>query len=104
MKESDWKIFKEIKSKAIDKFCASVLDDCLEKIDLENSSNHEKYLLIYKLFEDRDYEMSRLFDFHSRSKAALQLLAIREEGLADEKLIEKLSEEFQERTNPKKYE
>lgn len=80
------------------------LYDCLEKIDLENSSNYEKYLLIYKLFEDRNYEMRRLFDFNSRSKAALQLLAIREEGLADERLIKKLSEEFQERMNPKKYE
>ena len=104
MKESDWKVFKEIKSKAIDSFCACILDDCLEKADLENASNHEKYLLIYKLFKDRNYEMSRLFDFNSRSKAALQLLAIRQEGLADEKLIEKLSEEFQEKTNPKKYE
>ena len=104
MKESDWKVFKEIKSKALDKFCAAVLDECVEQIDLENATNHEKYLSIYKLIDDRNYEISRLFDFHSRSKAVLQLLAIREEGLADEKLVETLSEEFQKRTDPKKYE
>ena len=104
MKESDWKVFKEIKSKAIDKFCADALNEYREKMDVDGVSNHEKYLLNYKLVQDRNEEMIYLFDFHSRSKAAMQLLAIRSEGLADEKLIEELSDEFRKNTDPKKYE
>ncbi len=44
--------------------------------------------------------MSLLFDGHSRSKAWLQLLAIRGEMLADESLVAKLSEEFRNQTDP----
>jgi len=44
--------------------------------------------------------MQLLFDGHSRSKALIQLLAIRSAGLADEKLLNKLSAEFWEATDP----
>jgi len=46
--------------------------------------------------------MSLIFDGHSRSKATLQLLAIRGEGLADQELLKKLSKEFLEATDPKR--
>jgi len=44
--------------------------------------------------------MALLFDGHSRSKASLQLLAIRGEGLADETLLNKLSDDFHHETDP----
>ena len=47
--------------------------------------------------------MGLLFDGHSRSKASMQLIAIRGEALADESLIKDLSEEFREKTDPEKF-
>jgi hypothetical protein len=44
--------------------------------------------------------MQLLFDNHSRSKALIQLLAIRAEGLADDTLLSKLSDEFLKKTDP----
>jgi len=38
-------------------------------IDDESKHIHEKYLLNYKLVENRNKQMSLLFDGHSRSKA-----------------------------------
>jgi len=103
MKESDWKIFKEIKDRAIAKFCTSALNEFREAMDNEESHIHERYLLNYKLVENRDKKMALLFDGHSRSKAWLQLLAIRGEGIADEGLLAELSEEFREKTDPKRH-
>ena len=101
MKESDWKTFKKIKEYAIEKYCTTVLDEFRDVIDDEKEHPHDKYLLLYKLIKNRDKEMSLLFDYHSRSKAALQLIGIRAKGLANEDLLSKLSTEFLERTDPK---
>ena len=51
---------------------------------------------------ERDKELGKLFDDHSRSKAALQLLLIRKAGLADEELLQELSDEFSQATDPER--
>ena len=83
MKESDWKIFKQIKERAIEVFCGSALEEFEEVIKDEVEHVHNRYLLLYKLVQNSDKQMRLLFDEHGRSKAPLQLLAIRGEGLAD---------------------
>ena len=103
MKESDWKIFVELKEKAIEKFCTLALEESQEVISDQKEHVHNRYLLLYKLLQNRNKQMSALFDGHSRSKAWLQLLAIRGEGLADEALLSKLSDELCQDTDPKKH-
>ena len=103
MKESDWKIFKQIKENAIELFCGQALEEFEEVITNKNEHVHNRYLLLYKLVQNRDKQMQLLFDGNSRSKAPLQLLAIRGEGLADENLLSKLSEEFLESTDPQRH-
>lgn len=102
MKESDWKIFKEIKEKAIELFCSRALEEFNEVINDKEAKAYESYTLLYRLVENRDKHMALIFDDHSRSKARLQLLAIRGENLADENLLKKLSKEFLESTDPKR--
>ncbi len=100
MKESDWKIFKQIKDKAIDQFCRDALSTFSEITTDEDKSAHERYLQLYDTVDKTNRKMSSLFDDHSRSKAALQLLVIRREGLADAVLVAKLSDDFKESTDP----
>lgn len=102
MKESDWKIFKQIKERAIELFCGRALAEFEEVINDKEAQVHNRYLLLYKLVHNRDKQMQLLFDDHSRSKAPLQLLAIRGEGLADEALLSKLSDELLQATDPKR--
>jgi hypothetical protein len=47
--------------------------------------------------------MALLFDGHSRSKAWLQLIFMRREGLGDEALLAQLSDEFNRETDPNKH-
>jgi hypothetical protein len=100
MKESDWKQFKVIKEKAIERFCTFVLEEFEEVIANREEHPHNRYLLLYKLVENRDKEMSLIFDGHSRSRAAIQLTVIRAKGLVEESLLDGLSEDFLTQTDP----
>lgn len=102
MKESDWKIFKQVKEDAIEKFCDMALSEYQDIIKTKKEKSQETYTFLYRLVINRDKQMALLFDGHSRSNAPLQLLAIRGEGLADETLLNKLSEEFLQETDPTK--
>jgi hypothetical protein len=103
IKESDWKIFKKIKEQAVTLYCEKCLSEYSEIISNSSKSAHEKYLYLYRTVEKNDKKMDFIFgDNTSRSKALLQLLAIRGEGLANEELVSQLSPEFQERSNPER--
>jgi hypothetical protein len=98
MKESDWKLFTQIKKQALDEFCLRCFAEFQKAMDDKSIDIHSRYLLNYKLVRSRDKKMSVFFDGHSRSNAWLQLLAIRGAGLADEVLISQLPDEFQKQT------
>jgi len=101
MKESDWKIFKQIKQRAIEKYCEHALQEFSEIINDDKEHVHNRFLLIHGLAKNRAKEMGLIFDYDSRSKAPVQLMLIRREGLADSQLLNNLSDDFLQETNPK---
>jgi hypothetical protein len=68
MKESNWKVFNELKYKAIEKYCTLVLGESQDVILDQKNHVHNRYLLLYKLLQNRNKQMAILFDGHSRSK------------------------------------
>jgi len=104
MKESDWKIFKQIKEKALDTFCRNSLKEFGSVINNDSETAHKRYLSLYEIVHDNDKELGLVFDGHSRSKAQMQLTAMRVREIADENLVKKLSSELQESTDPKRFE
>ena len=100
MKESDWKQFKVIKEKAIERFCSFVLKEFQEAISDPEEHPHNRYLLLCGLVQNRDKEMSLIFDGNSRSRAAIQLMVIRAKGLVEESLLAGLSDDFLAQTDP----
>jgi len=103
MKESDWKVFTALKEKALEKYCTLALEESQEVISDNNKHAHKKYLFLYELLQNSNKKLALLFDGHSRSKAWIQLIAIRSEGLADEALLSKLSDEMLEKSDPEKH-
>lgn len=102
--ESDWKKFKKIKEEALERFCETVLNDVSEGLSSkENPTNHGKYLYLYRLIENYDKQIALLFNDHSRSKASIQLMMLRDEGLVNDRDLLSLSDAFREQTNPEKY-
>lgn len=101
MKESDWKKFKRIKDEALERFCADAMADFVAAIEKEDMSNHGRYLYLFKLVQNADKRLGLLFDGHSRSKAQLQLMLIRSEGLVEDHQLAGLSAELLKATEPK---
>ena len=101
IKESDWKIFKKAKERALERFCADAMNDFEEAIGKEDLSNHARYLYLYKLVENADKRLGLLFDGHSKSKAIVQLTLIRSEGLVEDHELEGMTHELLVSTAPK---
>jgi hypothetical protein len=98
--ESDWKKFKSLKEAALERFCAQVLADSGRIIEQTGASSHSRYLSLYKAIQDADRTLAWLFDDHSRSKATIQLMMLRNEGLVQDNELEGLSEQFRKATEP----
>ena len=93
--EADWKHFKQVKADALDKCCQQVLDDVRKGIEDPELSNHAKYLYLYKLIDNSDKRIANIFDYNARSKAMLQLVLMKSDGLLEAKQISGFSDELQ---------
>jgi len=100
MKESDWKKFKKIKEQALERFCADAMADFEEAIHQKDVSYHGRYLYLYKLVQNADKRLGLLFDAHSRSKAQIQLIFLRREGLVENQELEGMSADLLKATDP----
>ena len=81
--ESDWKLFRELREIALDRFCKRALEE-LERLRLNASrTHHERYLDIFRLLQDRDEQLAHAFNDPRRSRMIIQLAAIRAHGLLE---------------------
>ena len=89
IKESDWKVLRRVHPLAVERFCERVLGE-VERLARDSAQSlHERYLQIYKLMEQRDREMARLFNDPKRSRALTMMVHMRAEGLmTDEEFAE----------------
>ncbi len=82
--ESDWKLFRQLRSVALERFCQRVLSE-IEQLAADNTkSNHDRYLAIYKLMMRRDKELATAFNDLRRSTALFQLVQIQSHDLLTE--------------------
>jgi len=79
--ESDWKVFRELREFALDRFYRGVL----EELDLlrgdDSQSHHKRYSAIFRMLQKRDDELAHAFDNPRRSQMILQLGAMYSRGL-----------------------
>jgi hypothetical protein len=95
IRESDWKIFRQLHKVALERFCQRVLDESERLHGDTTLSAHERYIAIYRLFDKRDKEVARLFNDLRRSTALWQLAAIKAHGLLTDDEFASFSEEAQ---------
>lgn len=96
MKESDWKLLREMKPVLLERLCERILGECREATVEEGKSAHERYLALFKLVRDRDDDVAACFDDHRRSTAVMKLVAIHRRGLLEPEELARFSEETQE--------
>ena len=81
IKESDWKVLRQLHPLALERFCERVLAE-IERVNNDSTlSFHRRYLDIFEVVERRNREMARIFDDLKRSKALTMLTQMRANGL-----------------------
>lgn len=93
--KSDWKIFKRVRDKALDRFCRKVLEECESICRNEAKSAHERYGTLYGHMQDRNKEMANAFDDFRRSTAVLCLMLMHKYDLLTDEEIREFSDDVQ---------
>ena len=97
IKESDWRIFKELLEIAQERFCQRSLSDIVRIIDTTTNTSYERLCEIYDLLRDRNKEIAQSLSELRRSNAIYQLLAMKRLELVTEEEFARFSEETQNR-------
>jgi len=93
IKESDWRIFKELRTVALDRFCRRVLEE-VERLNADSAKTyHQRYLAIYRYTRESDKDLALAFNDMRRSTAMLQLARIQHHDLLTAEEFSRFSEE-----------
>ena len=93
IKEPDWKLLRRVHPLALERFCERVLAE-IDRVSRDGAaSRHARYLQIFRIPQQRDREMARLFDNPRRSHALTMLAQIRSQGLLTQDEFSSLSPE-----------
>jgi len=92
--ERDWKELRALHPIALDRFCKRVLAEIVGAASDTSRGNHERYLAICKLIEDRDRQVQHAFDDMRRSTAVMQLGHICVLGLVTEDEFARFSDDM----------
>ena len=79
--ESDWKVFRELREVALQRFCNRILEELLSVIRDDSGNAHERYLAVFRRIQERDEQLARAFNDPRRSRMLIQLAAIQALGL-----------------------
>jgi hypothetical protein len=93
IKESDWKVLRQLHTEALERFCKQVLLEIARINSDRAKSFHQKYLDIYAVLRRRDKEIAQTFDNLRRSRAFMQLASIKARGLLTEDEMLRFSQE-----------
>src|SRR5690625_163086 len=89
MPEADWKKFKKVRLKALERLSQRILDESRNICAEKSLTAHERYGKLYDLIQERDKEMARAFDDFSRSTAVICLkVMVFYDLLTDQELAE----------------
>lgn len=75
--EPDWKLLRQLHPLALERFCQRVLSDIEGLAQDSAKTNHERYLAIYRLIQQRDSELAEIFNDQRRSTAIEKLARMR---------------------------
>jgi hypothetical protein len=96
IRESDWKLFRELHPVALERFCQRVLAEVEQIASFADKTNHERYLAVSQLLKRRDIELAKAFDDARRSTALQQLACLQTEALLTEVEMARFSLETRE--------
>jgi hypothetical protein len=92
-RESDWRLFRQLRPLALDRFCQGVLAEVSRLAAATDRSSHERYLAVFELVGRRNQELAEAFDNPRRSTTLLQLVRLRARVLLTDEEFARFSPE-----------
>jgi hypothetical protein len=74
--EADWKVFRELRQVALERFCQRALADLDAVLRDDSQTSHQRYRNAFQLLETRDQALAKMFDDPRRSRMRFQLAEI----------------------------
>jgi hypothetical protein len=96
IKESDWKLFRQLHNAALERFCERVLNEIRSAMVNDGDSYHDRYLVVFALIRDRDKAIASMFNDVRRSNALILLANIKQAGLLTPAEVAQFSAETRE--------
>jgi hypothetical protein len=94
IKESDWKILRQVHKEALERFCEQVLSE-IERINSDRAKSfHQRYLDIWQVLRRREKEMAETFNDLRRSTAFTHIASMKGRGLLTEDEFSRFSQEM----------
>jgi hypothetical protein len=90
--ERDWKVFRELREVALDRFCQRALADVEAVIRGQGRTILERYHEVYRLVKDRDKDLAAVFGNPRRSTALFSLAGMRTRELLTDEEFERFSD------------
>jgi hypothetical protein len=97
--ESDWKVFRQLRTVALNRYCERALADFVALAADGREGAHKRYQELFDLMQRRDKELVATFDFLRRSTAVTQLIAIRFRRLLTDEEFARFSPELRDLVN-----
>lgn len=97
IRESDWKIARSMKEKALDLACKQILEKASKIVESDDEGNHAKYLELWSLLRAEDKRIRLMFDDFKRGGALQQISFWKRHGLITDEEFSSFSPETQER-------
>lgn len=94
--ERDWRIFRKLRQKALDLYCARVLADIAAVIADTSKSNHDRYLELHRLIRARERDLAHAFDRMTRAHAMFELCSIAQLNLLTDEELSQFSQPTQD--------
>jgi hypothetical protein len=99
IKESDWKLLRELTPVAIARLCKRILAEVSRTCAPESEPYHDRFCKAHSIMESGNYELGIAFDNLRRSNALLRLTIMKGRGLITDEEFAKFSEETQQRVS-----
>jgi len=96
LNDSDWKILRELHSRALDRLCDRILSEIKGILDYTEKGPHQKYMNVWEVLRKRDEELAGIFDNPRRSTALMTLASMKRAGLLTDEEFLRLSPEARE--------
>lgn len=94
--ERDWRCLRGIQKELLAELCGRINGKALEMLQAPEVGEHERYLRLFRHYQDSDGIVAACFNDWRRSNLVLKLLLLRKHKLLTEGMVANLSEEARE--------